>query len=183
MTNDAKVRLRLDMGQALAQMRQFAQKVAATAKRVGSSVKSNVGGALGTVGIGAGIGAGLAAARGAISSGVGDVVGEYTGPLGAQFVDAFTGGDDAIAKAAKSSRAATERILAAQVYRSGSTDSAVGFFNNAKERNEEIEIGRSMIRQDPRFYAQEELREIREAVRDGVRQGAREGSAEKEQGF
>lgn len=146
MTDETKVRVRLDTTQATAAMRSLTQQGAKTAGRVSSQVRASVTRGLGVVGLGTAIGAGVAATRGATSSGVGDVMSEAVGGFGSRLAEALLGDLPQEARAARAAREETIQAFGAVAGATGEIPAgARQWFESVKSLRMEEETGRAMF--------------------------------------
>lgn len=170
MTQEAKIKVRLDTSQAEAALRGVSASGEAAARRVSREVEdesggAGLGGALlrgGALGLGAlGVGA---AARGSI----GDVLAEGTSSIRAS-IDLGIGGPEA--RAAAAAREQTKQAFAASVGFTGDAESARGYFNQIRQLRERYEVGAAQIDRalggDPVDLLQTVTDRITSAIRDG----------------
>lgn len=152
MTDETKIRVRLDTTQAKSEMDQLERRGEKASKSLSQKIRSKVWGATGGFAIGAAAGGTVAALRGATGSGVGDLVGDTFAPFGAQLNELIFGKLDDEARAAKAAR---EELIAAFGTQTGIEGSVPGgasaFFDQMKALRLQEERGRSLIEQDTRF--------------------------------
>ena len=150
---ETRVKVRLDTGQAKADLDGLTREASRTAGRAGGRIRAAVGRGLGLVGAGAAVGAGISAVRGATESGVGDVIGEAFGGYGKQLEQFFLGNMADGAKADRSAREATIQAFAAQVGANNGVipPGAKEYFDQVRSLHMEREEGRSAIERDERF--------------------------------
>ncbi len=152
MTNEAKVRVRIDTSRAKGELRALLRQSARTAGQVSGAVRGAVGRGLGAVGLGGGIGAGLAATRAATQSGFGDVIGESLGGLGAQLSEFFLGDLDEKARATRAAREETIQAFGAIAGQQGAVPpEARNFFQQVRTLRQQEETGRELFERDERF--------------------------------
>lgn len=167
--NEAKVRLRLDTGMALSQMRRVVREGRETANRVSRTIDSTVGQGLRTVGLGGGIGVGLAAARAATSSGYSDIVSETFSPIGASLQDFILGDMPADARASKSAREETIQTFG---FLAGATNSippgAKSFFEQTKSLRMNEELGRKKFMENSEFFGGVKMDNVIDRLVDGI---------------
>ena len=157
MTETTSFKIRLDSRQASAALQRLQLQAQNTAGRIGKGIRDKVGSglksAVGGATFGVGVGTGLAAVRQSSSSGIGDILSESFGPIGAKLNEWMLGKEDDEARAG---RAAREEIKNAFAYQIGANDGkipqgAYEMFDNIKKLRLQQEQGKSAIDQDPRF--------------------------------
>lgn len=152
MTQEAKVRLRLDTRDADAKLERTVKKGKRTAGEVSGLMRRTIGKGLGYTGAGAAFGTGLAAVRGDAQSGLGSILGETFGGVGASLSESLFGDLDDKAAAAKRAR---EETIAAFSTIAGETGrvppEARSFFTQVRALRETEERGRQMIERDDAF--------------------------------
>lgn len=146
--DEAKVRVKLDTGEAKRQMSDLVKFSGNAAARLGGILGSGVK----AVGLGAGIGVGIGAIRGPLESGVGDVFSEAFGGLGAR-IQHWALGD--LVPEARASSKAREETISAYATIAGMTDKippeARNFYAQTKSLLMETEKGRAMFERDDQF--------------------------------
>lgn len=110
MTEETKIRVRLDTTQAKSELSTLVKESAKTSNKIYKGIRATVGAGLGAVGLGTALGAGFSAIRGATESGVGDTIGEALGGIGKQIEEFFLGN---LNEEARASRAAREETIQA----------------------------------------------------------------------
>lgn len=158
MTETTSFKIRLDSRQASAALQRLQLQAQNTAGRIGKGIRDKVGSglksAVGGATFGVGVGTGLAAVRQSSSSGIGDILSESFGPIGAKLNEWMLGKEDDEARAG---RAAREEIKNAFAYQIGADKNktipagAYEMFDSIKKLRLQQEQGKSAIDQDPRF--------------------------------
>lgn len=156
--DEAKVRVRLDMAQAQADLAEFVKSMAGVPGMMGPAggggrgAGSLLASAVRAVGIGAGIGMGIEAIRGPVASGFSDLMSESLGAYGKQ-LEAWAFGDLVPqARAASQSREATIAAWGPIIGLQGKVPpQAHSFFNQAMAFTSPAEKGRFLIEQDETF--------------------------------
>lgn len=150
--DEAKVRVRLDTGQAKSDLRGLVREAQNSSGRVAAGVRNALGRGFRAIGLGAGIGTGLAAVRGATQSGFGDVIGEAFGGFGANLAEFFLGDLDDKARAARAAREETIQAFGTITGITGSVPpGARAFFDSVRTLRLQEEEGRGIIERDERF--------------------------------
>ena len=174
MTNDAKVRVRLDTRQAKGDLKSMTTEAARTAKRVGGRIRGAVGGALGAVGLGGGIATGMAAVKGATASGFGDALSESFGGIGAMIERKLLGDKGSEARADSRAREETINAFAAVAGHTGKIPAgAKSFFDQVRTLRLEEEKGKKMFEEDERFRSVS-LSETTAQILDGLKEIGRD---------
>lgn len=149
---EAKVRVRLDTGQAKAELAGLSKIAANTAGRIGSGITSAVSRGVNVLGLGAGIGAGIAAVRGPTEGGFSAVASEIVAPLGHYIESALLGTGGQQARADKAAREETMNAFAAVAGAQGAIPPAArAYFNQVRAMRMQEEHGRYLIESDPGF--------------------------------
>lgn len=150
--NEAKVRVKLDTGQAKSELSSLTRLGAATAGRLGEGLRRAVGAGARAIGLGVGIGAATAAIRGPTQGGITDVVGEAFGAMGKD-LEAFFLGDMGVE--ARASRQAREQTIAAFGTAAGVQNQvppgARAFYEQVRALRTQEERGRFIFEQDTSF--------------------------------
>jgi len=153
---EAKVRVRLDTGQAKAELAGLAKSAVSAAGRIGSTISGALGSGVRAVGLGGGIGAAISAVRSPTQGGVIDTVGEAFGPLGKQVERFFLGDLGVQARAGRSAREETINAFAMQAGamnggQGGIPAGAKAFFDSIKSIRQTEEQGRDVFERDKNF--------------------------------
>lgn len=171
MVQEAKVKVRLDTGQAQGELSNLTRNVAAVGKRIGGGVAGVLGSGLRAVGLGGGIGIAMSALSGPSQNAASSVIGEAIGPLGKQ-LETWMFGD--LAPQARADARAREATIEAFRYQ-GATDASAAFFQNMRQLYTPEEVGRQAIESDPRFYGarpEDVLERIINKMVEAVKAGA-----------
>lgn len=162
--DEAKVRVKLDTGEAKRQMSDLVKFSGNAASRLGSILGSGVRAA----GLGAGIGIGIGAIRGPLEAGASSIIGEALGGYGAQ-LENWAFGD--LAPEARAARAAREQTIGA--YAAISADlippSAYKFHDATKAILLETEKGKARFERDG-YFRGPGIDELIEKVITSIRQ-------------
>jgi hypothetical protein len=174
MSQEAKVKVRIDTAQAKTQLAGLAREGMSVAGKVSSNLRSVVGRGLGATGLGVGIGAGIAAVRGPTESGLTSVVGEALGPLGFAVEKFFLGdlGIDARAKATTRQEAIATFSQAAGAMNGGAGGLPPGvkeWFASVETINRQKEVGREVFMKDSDFHGPG-IEEIIKTVMGNIKQ-------------
>lgn len=153
MTGDeAKVRVRLDTGQAKAELAGLSKLAASAAGRIGSGITSAVSRGVNAIGLGAGIGAGVAAVTSPTRGGIMDVAGESFGGIGAKLEEFFLGD---LGQKARADRAAREETIGAFATVAGIQGrippGAKSYFDQVRSLRLQEEQGRTLFEKDSDF--------------------------------
>lgn len=156
MTDETKIRVRLDTTQAKSEMNALERRGEKAAGRLSERLRGSVGRAFGAAGAGAIAGsisgATVGALRNSTSSGVGDIAGETVGSYLRQAEEWLFGPMKDDAAAARSAREEVIQAFGAVAGAQGSVpDGAERFFQQTKQLQFERERGRTLIESDPRF--------------------------------
>lgn len=160
MTDETKIRVRLDTSQAKAEMEGLKRKGAATSKSLSAKVRESLGSSLGGFSAsalaGGAVGGAVGALRGSSAGGAGDILGDTFGPIGAQLNELFLGSADDEARARRTARDDTVQTFAAVVGQSGVVGPQVKtYFDQVSGIELQKERGKSLIESDPRFGGNE----------------------------
>ena len=158
MTQEAKVRVRLDTANARKDLEELAKmaegvRVPRGGGGPGSPSTGEGGGGPGlfqSLGIGAGIATGAALVGSVSRSSFGDVAGEFLGPIAANLSNAIFGEQDDRARAQRAAREQTIQTFGSHAQYN--REAALNYYNQIAELNLNKEKGASAIREDPRFY-------------------------------
>lgn len=152
MTEETRIRVRLDTQGAKQQLAGLVREGARTAGRVSSTLRTAVGRGLGAAGLGGAFAAGASAVRGATQGGVTDVAGEAFGGIGAQLAEAVFGSLDEEARASKAARDETIQAFGAIAGARGAIPpGARQFFESVKSLRVQEERGRELFERDEQF--------------------------------
>lgn len=152
MTDEVKVRVRLDTTQAQAELDRLNRAGGDAGERIGREVRGALKKGLNAVGVGAAFGAGFAAIKGATQSGVGDVFGETFGAISSGLNDFFLGTVDDESRAASRAREETSQAFALVAgVRGEIPPQARAFFETVKTVRLQEEKGRSLFAMDDAF--------------------------------
>lgn len=174
MSQETKVKVRIDTAQAKSQLTGLAREGMTVAGKVSSNLRSAIGRGVSATGLGVGIGAGIAAVRGPTESGVSSVIGEALGPLGFAVEKFFLGdlGVDARAAAATREEAIATFGLAAGSMggKNGSIPPGVKEWMATVEGiNRKREVGREVFMADKDFHGPG-LEEVIKRVKEGIKE-------------
>jgi hypothetical protein len=152
MTQETKVKVRLDTKQAKGELDGLVRRGKRSAGKITDNVRGVLGKGLGAVGLGAGIGTGISAIRSATQSGVGDIMSEQFGAYKAMAADMFFGTLNEDAKASRSAREETIQAFGAIAGARGEIPpEARQFYNSIKTLRMEEERGRELFEMDSQF--------------------------------
>lgn len=153
MNQEAKVRVRIDTGEAKSELRGLVQAAGGVAKRIGGGISSAIGAGVRAVGLGGGIGYAVSALQGPTQGAFGSAIGEALGPLGKQLETFFLGDLGVQAKAASRAREDTIAAFGIQAGSQGGIPAgAKVFFDTMRGIYGQTEAGRHMIESDEQFY-------------------------------
>lgn len=158
MTQEAKVRVRLDTANARKDLEELAKmaegvRVPRGGGGPGSPSTGEGGGGPGlwqSLGIGAGIASGAALVGSVSRSSFGDVAGEFLGPIAANLSNAIFGDKDEEARASRAAREQTIQTFGSHAQYN--REAALNYHNQIYALNLEKEKGATAIRNDSRFY-------------------------------
>lgn len=151
MTQEAKVRVRLDTGAAKADLQGLTQSAAATAGRVGDGIRNAIGNGMSSLNPFSGaVGQASGAISGSASGGVSDVLGEAFGGWGVSIENFLLGDLGPEARAARQAREETIQAFG-QISAHAIPEGAKGYFDQVKSLRKDAETGRMRFEADPRF--------------------------------
>lgn len=152
MTQEAKVRVRIDTAQAKADLQGLTQNAAAAGGRIGDSVRSAFGRGIQSINPVSGVGGATASAlRSPLQTGVSDVVGEAFGGWGVAAERFFLGDMGAEARAARSAREDTIATFGTVAGMTGRVPQAArNYFEQLTSLNMNQEKGRMMLEEQLR---------------------------------
>lgn len=161
MTDETKIRVRLDTTQATSEMASLERRGQKAAGRLSERLRGTVGQAFGAAGVGGIAGAVTSSAtnavRGSASGGFTDILGETFGSTGAAFNEFLFGKIDDASRASRSAREETIQAFGQIAGIQGSVPTeAKTFYDQIQRINLQKESGRSAIESDSRFYAENE---------------------------
>lgn len=149
MNQEAKVRVRIDTGEAKNELRSLTKE----AEGSGKKIRKKIYGAIQTGVMAAGAGYAFSALQGPSQGAFGSAIGEALGPLGKQIETFFLGDLGIQAKAASRAREDTISVFGMQAGAQGGIPHGTKqFFDAMRGQYGQTEAGRHMIESDPQFY-------------------------------
>lgn len=175
MSDETRIRVRLDTTQASAELSKLEKQGEKTATGVSKKIRSKVLAGLGGFGIGAATGAAVSAIQSPTSGGLSDVVSEALGGYGASLSQALLGDLPDKATAARQAREETIQAFGAIAGATGEIPPGTEqFFNAVSKIREDEATGRRMFESDSRFRGPEVtdlLKRVIEPITDAIGTG------------
>lgn len=148
MTEETKVRLRIDTRQAQQSMQQLERQGQTTASKVAQRVRGSVWSATGGAFAGAAAGVAVSSLRGSSSSALEDVVGESLGGFGADLSEWLFGDTDDKARAMRAAREETAAAFGAIVGEGPVPASVDAYYQNLLSIRTREEIGQGKVKRE-----------------------------------
>lgn len=177
MVNEAKVRVKLDTGEARRSIDSLTESAAGVAGKVATGVRSALGTGLAAAGLGGGFALASAAIRAPTQSGLGAAIGEAFSPMGAWLEQRLLGSLGQEAKAANSAREQVINTFGLVPWLNGKPpNGSVEMFNMLRAQRETQERGRHMFEMSEQFHgpnAEELVQRVLEGLKELLNDAAK----------